>query len=333
MEELNTVRAFAPATVSNVACGFDVLGFAIDGPGDEVVARERSAPGVELIEVTGDDGRLPRDAARNTAGVAASALLDAAGCNRGVSLSVHKHMPLSSGLGSSAASGVAAACAVNRLFDLGASRDLLLRCAMAGELMAVGSAHPDNAAPSVYGGLVLIRAADPPDVVPLPVPEGLTCAVVRPHVEVETRAARGLLGDTVPLRAAVVQWGNLGALVAGLFRGDLELIARSLDDAIAEPKRAGQVPGFATAKAAALDVGALGCSLSGSGPSTFALCVSLPEAERAAAAMAVAFEGEGLASDRHVSVVGSEGVRIVGSGHSQVPGAMTAAMRSTSTIP
>ncbi len=311
MPETNAVHAFAPATVSNVACGFDVLGFAIDGPGDELVASEKPEPGVELIEVTGDGGRLPRDAERNTAGVAVRALLDATGCDRGVALSLHKGMPLSSGLGSSAASGVAAAFATSRLLGLDASHELLLRCAMAGEQMAVGSAHPDNAAPAVYGGFVLIRAADPPDVVPLPVPEGLTCAVVRPHIEVETRAARGLLGDTIPLRAAVTQWGNLGALVAGLFRGDLELIARSLEDVVAEPRRAAQVPGFRMAKAAALDAGALGASLSGSGPSTFALCASLTLAEQVATAMATAFEGEGLASDRYVSPVGAEGVRVV----------------------
>ncbi len=309
MDEPITVRAFAPATVSNVACGFDVLGFAVDGPGDVVVARERPEPGVELLEITGDDGRLPIAPERNTAGVAVSALLEAADCERGVALSLHKDMPLSSGLGSSAASGVAAAYAASRVLDLEASRELLLRCAMAGEQVACGSAHADNAAPSVYGGLVLIRASDPPDVIPLPVPEGMSCAVVRPHIEIETRAARGLLGDTVPLRAAVTQWGNLGALVAGLFRDDLELIARSLEDVIAEPKRAAQVPGFTAVKNAALDQGAMGCSLSGSGPAIFAICASRPVAEQAAAAMAAAFEAEGLQSDRHVSLVGSEGVR------------------------
>ncbi len=311
MPETNAVHAFAPATVSNVACGFDVLGFAIDEPGDVVSASEREEPGVELLEVTGDGGRLPHDAARNTAGVAASALLDAVGSKRGVSLRLHKGMPLSSGLGSSAASGVAAAYATSRALGLEASRELLLRCAMAGEKVACGSAHADNAAPSVYGGFVLIRASDPPDVVELPVPEGLSCAVVRPHIEVDTRTSRGLLGDTVPLRAAVTQWGNLGALVAGLHRGDLELIARSLEDAIAEPKRAGQVPGFAGAKRAALEAGALGSSLSGSGPSIFALCAGRAGAERAAAAMAAAFEGQGLDCDRYVSKVGSEGVNVV----------------------
>ncbi len=311
MEESRKVRAFAPATVSNVACGFDVLGFAIDEPGDEVVASERPEPGVELLEITGDGGRLPLDAARNTAGVAAAALLEAAGSQRGVALRLHKGMPLSSGLGSSAASGVAAAYATSRVLGLEASRELLLRCAMAGEMVACGSAHADNAAPSVYGGFVLIRASDPPDVVELPVPEGLACAVVRPHIEVDTRTSRGLLGDTVPLRAAVTQWGNLGALVAGLHQGDLELIARSLEDAIAEPRRAGQVPGFREVQRAALEAGALGCSLSGSGPSIFALCAGRTEAERGAAAMAAAFAAEGLDSDRYVSAVGSQGVRAV----------------------
>ncbi len=308
-----SVRAFAPATVSNVACGFDVLGFAIEAPGDEVVARPRAEPGVELVEVTGDDGRLPRDPAKNTAGVAVRTLLERTGSGRGVALSLHKGMPLSSGLGSSAASGVAAAWAADRALGLGASRELLLECAIAGELAACGSAHADNAAPCLYGGFVLIRGSDPPDVVPLPVPDGLACAIVRPHLEVETRGARTLLGDTVPLRAAVTQWGNLAGLVAGLYRGDLELVARSLVDVVAEPRRAALVPGFAAAKRAALAAGALGCSLSGSGPTIFALCASRAAADDAAAAASAAIAEEGLAADRYVSRVGAPGARRVGS--------------------
>ncbi len=303
------VRVFAPATVANVACGFDVLGFALEAPGDVVEASARDEPGVELVEVTGDGGRLPRDAARNTAGVAARALLAVTSSNRGVRLRLHKQMPLSSGQGSSAASGAAAAYATSLALGLDASRELLLRATMAGEAAASGSAHADNAAPAVYGGLVLVRAADPSDVVPLPVPEGLSCAVVRPHHEVETRTARGLLGDTVPLRAAAIQWSNVGALVAGLFRGDLELIGRALVDVVAEPKRAALVPGFAAVKQAALDAGALGCSLSGSGPSMFAFTASREGAGRVAAAMAAAFRDAGLESDRHVSAVGAEGAR------------------------
>ncbi len=309
----SSVRAFAPATVSNVACGFDILGFAIEAPGDEVVARPRSAPGVELLEVTGDGGRLPRDPERNTAGVAVRALLERTASDRGVALSLHKGMPLSSGLGSSAASGVAAATAANLALGLEAPRELLLECALAAEEVACGSAHADNAAPCLYGGFVLIRGGSKtPDVVPLPVPEGLSAAVVRPHLEVETRGARTLLGDSVALNNAVTQWGNVAGLVAGLFRGDFELIARSLVDVVAEPKRSSLVPGFAATKRAALDSGALGCSLSGSGPTIFALCRSRSGAERAAAAMvATLAEASGLVADRYVSRVGAEGARRV----------------------
>jgi homoserine kinase len=180
-----------------------------------------------------------------------------------------------------------------------------------GERVACGSAHADNAAPAIYGGFVLIRSADPPDVVPLPVPDGLACAVVRPHLEVETRGARAVLGDTVPLRAAVAQWGNLGALVAALFRSDLDLLARSLVDAVAEPKRAGSVPGFRAAQHAAVAAGALGAGLSGSGPTLFALCPDRATAGRAAEAIAEALAAEGLGADRYTSRVGVAGARVL----------------------
>ncbi len=329
MDTTRIARAFAPASVSNVACGFDVLGFAIEELGDLVEAREREEPGVELLEITADDGRLPREASRNTATVAVRSLLEAAGSMRGVSLSLHKQMPLASGLGSSAASGVAAAFAANELLDLGASRAELLRCAMAGEKEACGSDHADNVTPSLYGGLVLIRPSNPPDVIPLPVPEGLTCALVRAHIEVETRGARRLLGDTVPLRAAVQQWGNLGALVAGLFTSDFALIARALEDVVVEPKRAVQVPGFAAAQRAAYGAGALGCSLSGSGPTIFALCASAGEADQAARAMKKALDVTGLMVDVYTSKVGAEGARSV----SHTPGATTFNRRSALATP
>lgn len=306
-----TIRAFAPASVSNIACGFDVMGFAIEGPGDEVVAERRDEPGIVVAEIIGDDGRLPLEPDRNTASVAVRELLGLYGIQEGVTLRIHKKMPLSSGLGSSAASAVAAAKATSELLGLNAEKDALLRCAIEGERTACGSAHPDNATPCVYGGLVLIRPGFPMDVIELPVPDGLTCALVRPHVEVETRAAREALGDTVPLAAAVQQWGNLGALVAGLFKGDLDLISRSLTDSIAEPQRAHLVPGFPEAQAAALNAGALGCSLSGSGPSIFALCDGRSRAEAVADAMAAAVGVLGLGVDRFVSPVGAEGARIV----------------------
>lgn len=303
----DSCRVFAPATVSNVACGFDVLGFAVEGPGDLVTATRREEPGVALASLTGDDGRLPREAERNTAGVAVQALLERAGSAAGVALHIEKRMPLASGLGSSAASAVAAVVAVNELLGLGASRGDLLACALAGELMACGSAHADNAAPCLYGGFVAVRSNDPLEVVELPTPAGLACALVRPHVAVETRRARLALGDTVPLAATVRQCGNLAALVAALFRGDLGLLARSLEDHVAEPKRADLVPGFRQVQTAAREAGALGCSLSGSGPSIFALCASLAEAEKVADAMKGALDLLDLPADRLVSAVGTRG--------------------------
>ncbi|MGE0044068.1 MAG: homoserine kinase, partial [Vicinamibacterales bacterium] len=260
------IAAFAPATVSNVACGFDVLGFALDEPGDIVIARAADGPGVTIDAVHGDGGRLTTDPARNTAGAAVGALLAALETTRGVALTVHKGLPLASGVGSSGASAVAAVVAANELLGRPAGLDVLLRCAMAGERAGCGAAHPDNVAPALHGGFVLARAADPPDIVRLPVPGGLACAVLHPHIEVRTAEARALLGDTVALADAVGQWGNLGALVAGLFQGDLDLVGRSLEDRVAEPKRAGLVPGFRDVQRAAVAAGALGCSLSGSGP-------------------------------------------------------------------
>jgi homoserine kinase len=306
------IAAYAPGSVSNVACGFDVLGFALDEPGDVVIAAQKDGPGVVIAGIEGDGGRLPTDPARNTAGAAVQALLRRLETTRGVSLTIHKGLPLASGIGSSGASAVAAVVAVNELLGRPATLDLLLACAMAGEQAGCGASHPDNVAPSLYGGFVLARSANPPDIVRLPVPEGLACAVLHPHVEVQTGAARALLGDTVPLGDAVRQWGNLGALVASLFNGDQALLSRSLEDVIAEPKRASLVPGFHAVKAAALEAGALGCSLSGSGPSVFALASSMAVASRAGDAMRRAFNAEsGVGADLWVSLVGRQGARVI----------------------
>src|SRR5207244_3751592 len=241
------VTAFAPATVSNVACGFDVLGFALASPGDKVTARPVPS-GVSIDDITGDSGRLPRSADRNTAGVAAQALLNLAGEQRGVALTIRKGLPLASGLGGSAASAAAAVVAVDALFSLGSSIETLVTCALEGERLGAGSAHADNIAPSICGGFVLVRRSHPPDIVRLPVPAGLTAVVVHPDLEIETAMARKLIGDTVSLKDAIQQWANLGALIDGLHRGDFDLISRSLEDRIAEPRRAALVPGLAVIK-------------------------------------------------------------------------------------
>jgi homoserine kinase len=306
------IAAYAPATVSNVACGFDVLGFALDEPGDVVMAAPSDTPGVAIVDIVGDGGSLSRDPRKNTAGAAVAALLDHLQTTRGVALTIHKGLPLESGIGSSGASAVAAVVAANELLGRPVGTDVLLACAMAGEQAGCGAAHPDNVAPSLLGGFVLARTVHPPDVVQLPVPDGLACALLHPHLSVHTGTARALLGDTLPLNDAVRQWANLGALVAALFTGDRALLSRSLVDVVAEPKRASLVPGFYDIKAAAVAAGALGCSLSGSGPSLFALAGSMAAAQEAGAAMQQAFaRHSAVGSDLFVSLVGRGGARVV----------------------
>jgi homoserine kinase len=311
---MESVTAFAPATVSNVACGFDVLGFALNAPGDEVTARflADGDPRMLIDDITGDQGRLPRDAAMNTASVAAQALLNVLGERRGVALTIRKGLPLSSGLGGSAASAVAAVVAVDGLLDAHTPLDTLMACAFEGERQGAGSAHGDNIAPAVYGGLVLVRVPNPPDVVRLPVPAGLTAVVVHPDLEIETARARALLGTTVPLADAIRQWANLGAFVDALHRADFALLSRALEDTIAEPRRASLVPGLAAIKQAAVGAGALGCSLSGSGPSLFALCRDAASAASVALAMTAAVRQHiGGEPQTWVSPIAPHGARVV----------------------
>lgn len=310
---MTSISVFAPASVSNVACGFDVLGFALAAPGDTVTARADGVPGVRIASIAGDEGRLSRDPGRNPASRAAAAVLARAGHRGGVALDIVKGMPLASGIGSSAASAVAAAMATNEVLGRPLGADALLAAAMDGEVAAAGSRHPDNVAPSLFGGLVLARGAHPPEIVHLPVPEGLTYVVLHPHMEVETGAARALLGDTVPLGAAITQWSNLGAFVAALYTRDFGLMSRALVDVVAEPKRAGLVPGFAAVQHAALDAGALGCSLSGAGPSIFALCLGTYLAATAGERMREVLRQEsGLDADLFMGAAAQPGARIVG---------------------
>ena len=308
---MKSVTAFAPATVSNVACGFDVLGFALHAPGDEVTAR-LVASGVSIEDISGDQGRLPRDATKNTAGIAAQALLNILGERRGVALTIRKGLPLSSGLGGSAASAVAAVVAVDGLFDARTPLETLMACAFEGERVGAGSAHGDNIGPAVYGGLVLVRDPNPPDVVRLPVPAGLTAVVVHPDLEIDTARARALLGTSVPLGDAIRQWANLGAFIDALHRSDFDLMSRSLVDAIAEPRRASLVPGLAEIKQAAAGAGALGCSLSGSGPSLFALCRDAASAQAVASAMGAAVARHIRGEPRvYVSGIAPQGARVI----------------------
>lgn len=307
MSARDRVTVFAPATVANVASGFDVLGFALDSPGDAATVIRSAEKGVRVTSISGDDGRLPRDPNKNTAAVAVTAFLERMGNPFGVDIELEKRMPLSSGLGSSAASAVAAVTAANLLAGGPFAARELLPFTIEAERVACGSAHADNVAPSLLGGFVLIRSYEPLDVVQLPVPAGLACAVVHPHAELRTEDARRVLKKEIRLSDATRQWGNLAALVAALFNGDLKLLGRSLQDVVAEPARSLLIPGFAEVKAAALAAGALGCSISGSGPSVFALCANREDCGRAGRAMTAAFKAAGLDSDLYLSAVNPRG--------------------------
>ena len=304
------VRAFAPATVANVASGFDVLGFAVDNPGDNVEACRTDDSEVVLRELTGDGGRLPRGGS-NTAVIAVRTLLERLGKPFGVDLTLHKGMPMASGLGSSAASAAASLVAVNRLAGDAMSTEALLPCALAAEQVVAGAGHADNAAPALLGGIVLIRSNEPVDLIQLPVPTGLAVALVSPDVEIRTEDARRILPSHISLVQAVCQWGNLAALVSSLYSGDLELMSRSLCDVVAEPVRASLIPGFHRVKEAALAGGAIGCSISGSGPAMFALTRNIVQAAAVGKTMKETFAAVGLRSASYVSEINTSGPRIL----------------------
>lgn len=310
------ITVFASATVANVACGFDSLGFAIDQPGDEVTMQRNDTGEVRVTAITGDNGRLPLEAHKNTASVAVLTMLDELrrrGDDRaraGFDMQVKKMMPLGSGLGSSAASSVAAIVAANALLGEPFTRQELLPFVMQSEKIACGAAHADNVAPALLGGFVLVRSYDPLDVVQLHVPSDLWCAVVHPHIELLTEDARKVLKKNIRLDDAVVQWSNLAGLITGLMKEDYELIGRSLDDIIFEPVRSLLIPGFDAVKGEALAAGALGCSISGSGPSIFALCRGEEKAREVGQAMVAAFEPYQLGTDLFVSQVNHQGPEI-----------------------
>ena len=285
----SSVTAFAPATVGNVICGFDTFGLALEAPGDRVTVRLRPEGDLRISRIVGDGGKLPTDAARNSATVAISALLEATDRGEGMDVIVDKGLPLSGGMGGSAASAVAAVVAADHLLATELSEHELLSHALAGERAVAGGAHLDNVAPALLGGLLLVRPSQSRPVVRLPVPAGLTVALLHPDVELSTREGREALGDTVPLEEAVVQWGNTAAFVQALHSRDWELLSDSLEDRIAEPFRSAFVPAFAAVRQAAVTTGALACGISGAGPSMFSLCRDEESGEKVGASMMSAY--------------------------------------------
>jgi len=305
------IHAFAPATIANVSCGFDIFGFAIDSVGDEVILRLCDKPGVSIKKITGDNGKLPLDPDKNTAGVAIKAFLKYINSNQGIEIDLHKGMPLSSGLGSSAASAVAAVFGANFLLGNLLKREELLKFALEGEKIASGAAHADNIAPSLLGGFILVRSCNPIDIIKIPTPDKLFSTIVHPWIEIRTEDARRILKEFISLKDAVIQWGNIAGFVAGLMQENYELIGRSMQDVVAEPVRSSLIPGFKKVKESALKAGALGGGISGSGPSIFALSTSKTTAKKVGKAMQSEFESFNIKSDLYISRINEEGAKIL----------------------
>lgn len=307
------VKVFAPASVSNVACGYDMLGFALDYPGDEIIARFRDEKGLNISKITGAPKKLLSTVlSKNTAGVAAQHLLDHLGqSDLGIDLEIRKKMPLNTGIGSSAASAVGAVMAINELLKRPLSKRELLPFAMAGEQSVDGAYHADNVAPSLLGGMIFIKDNNTLDVHRLPLPRGIYATVVYPEIKIVTKEARAILTDRVDFSKSNEQSSNLAGLIIGLFKTDLDLIGRSLKDALVEDQRAHLIPGFYDAKEQAMESGVLGCSISGAGPSIFCLSANSLIAENAGKALQEVFKIQNIKSTIYVSPINHEGAVLI----------------------
>jgi len=303
------IKVFGPATVSNVGPGFDLLGFALESPGDELLIRKNSKGSLRLINET--ECTLPSDPEHNVAAVAALSLLRELGHPEGFDLVFQRKIHPGSGVGSSAASSVAAVVGINELLGAPMETAALIPYAMEGEKVASGSTHADNIAPALLGGITLIRSYDPLDIKHIPYPDDLWCAVIHPRLEIKTSESRKLIPQTVKLETALKQCGNLAGLVAGLSSGDYGLIGRSVNDLFAEPYRIHQVPDYAVLKASALDAGSVGTGLSGSGPSVFSLCRGEEMASRVGGVMKSHFTDRGIESRIYVSRISQAGCKII----------------------
>ncbi|HZF15265.1 MAG TPA: homoserine kinase [Steroidobacteraceae bacterium] len=307
---MDQVTAFAPASVGNVGVGFDILGQSVEAIGDRVTLRRSATPGVRIERITGIAEKLPLEAARNTAGRALLAMQEELGLEFGFEVTIEKGIPLGSGLGGSAASAVGAVVAANELLPAKLTRLELLKFAMQGEQVASGSIHVDNIAPSLFGGLVLTVGIDNPRIKQIPVPPDIRCVLVHPHMFLSTREARSILKTTCELSDVIWQTANLAGFIAGCYTNDLAMIRDAFEDVIIEPQRQALIPGFALVKAAARSAGALGCSISGAGPTVFAWCESR-DAPAIRDRMVRAFADHKLGSDHWISATSLSGASIV----------------------
>lgn len=306
---MNEIKLFCTATIANVSCGFDVLGLALDNVGDEMVIRKVAKKGVTITKIVGQT--LPLETHKNVAGVAALALLAKVDTEFGFEIEIYKNIKPGSGIGSSAASSAGAVFGINELLDRPFSNHDLIEFAMQGERLASGVAHADNVAPALLGGFTLVKSTEPLEVLKIHTPSELYATVIHPQIEVKTSDSREILRNSVPLKTAIKQWGNVGALISGLYTEDYELIGRSLEDHIVEPIRSILIPAYDAVKEESLKAGALGAGISGSGPSIFALSKGLENATNVGVAMKSVYEKVGIDYDIHISKINTEGIKII----------------------
>ena len=305
----NEIKIFCPATVANVSCGFDVLGVALDSVGDEMVVRKVPEKGIRITKLLGQD--LPKETLNNVAGVAGNAFLLAADYDGGFEIEINKKIKPGSGIGSSAASSAGAVWAMNHLLGKPFNNTELVKFAMEGERLASDVAHADNVAPALFGGFTLVRSYHPLDIIAVPAPPELYVTIIHPQIEIKTSDSRKILKTTISMETGIKQWGNVGGLVAGLFKNDYALIGRSLEDHIVEPIRSILIPGFDEVKKVSAEAGALGSGISGSGPSIFAFSKGHETALKVGDAMKLVYNKIGIAYEIHVSKINMEGVKIL----------------------
>jgi len=311
---MDKICYFAPATSANLSAGYDLLGLALNfeyhskALGDKVTVSKASEPGVQIGQIMGvPKDALPFSPDKNTASVAVKALLDHVQYSGGIVLDIEKNMPLCSGMGSSAASAAAAVVATNHLLDLNLSKKQLIPFAMQGEKAASGNAHADNVAPALLGGIVVIRSYFPLDIIRLPVPDNLYISIIHPNIEINTAQARSLVPPQISVAHCTQQMGNIASFISGLFLNDMKLVSQGIEDWIAEPYRAISIPGFSLVKQAAIEAGALGAGLSGSGPSMFAFSDSIEVAQKSALKMSKVFERQHISNHVYYGKISTQG--------------------------
>ncbi len=303
------IKIFSPATVANVSCGYDVLGFCLDTIGDEMTIRKTDKKGIVITKIEGYD--LPFETIKNVAGVSALALYDDAKPDYGFEIEIFKKIKPGSGIGSSSASASGSVFAMNELLGRPYNKTQLTNFAMKGEALASGCEHADNIAPGIFGGFTLVKSISPLQILQLPTPPDLYATIIHPQIEIKTSEARSILPKEISLKNAITQWANVGSLVHALHTSDYELIRRSLEDVIVEPFRSQLIPYFANVKKMALNSGALGCGISGSGPSIFALSKGIETAKEVESAMKAVYSQTEIGFHTYVSKINVEGMKII----------------------